>query len=53
MMRFNVAVRLMNRPLPSDTPTVSLMMSSSEWASSMITTSCSGNSTPPLAMCNP
>ena len=42
-----------NRPGASCTPTVSLMMSSSTWASSNTTTSCSGRITPPLPTCRP
>jgi hypothetical protein len=52
-MRRIVPPRVTNRPGASCTPTVSLMTSSSTWASSNTTTSWGGRITPPLPTCNP
>ena len=42
-----------NRPAVISTPEVAATMSSSWWASSMMTTSCSGRTAPCVARCNP
>ena len=42
-----------NRPGVTSTPRLAVMTSSSSWASSKTTTSCSGSTAPPLARCAP
>ena len=52
-IRRSVPPSVTNRPGASCTPTVSLITSSSTWASSNTTTSCGGRITPPLPTWSP
>ena len=52
-IRRSVPAIVTKRPGATWTPTVSLITSSSTWASSNTTTSCSGRITPPLPTCSP